>query len=577
MDFLFYSTILSLTFGVYQIANAGLLTHVCTPYCGCYNGIIQNDIQINAQYVAFLGIRYAEQAERFEPPVPYNSDEEHDATKPGFDCIQKNYFLPSRPVIGSEDCLFLNVYTKLVENSCEPLQPVMVYIYGGGFFSGSSDPIYTGPEFIMDTRKVVLVTLNYRLGAFGFMATEDGVIPGNLGLKDQNMALQWVQENIEYFGGDWGHVTLFGQGAGAISAHLQMLSPQSVDLFDAVIAMSGTALSPFAIDLDPDKTARKTAQMCMIPNWNKISTKDLYTAFKSLDVNVLLNAADKLKYWDVDNLVIYKPMIERPGPRAFLYQNPVDTLRRGQYKALPFMLGHVEMEGAYRVAAIMESDTLREEFNENFYYFLVNWLDFPKRFSSIQIYKKMEQIVNEYLAGEKELNEKTLISFLDMITDRMFYHPLYNTIKMYVQYGKPDKIPIYLYYFDFKGPLSYADVFAGNKTKYNYGVAHRDDLIYTFTAKYAFPKYDLHTRYMKAVKCFTEDLAYFGYFKKPREDREMNPCNKETFNFAPGKTCEYVYYTMDSRGFISIQNENSFNTKRMSFWDNILEINYFEE
>ncbi|KAM7346107.1 cholinesterase 1-like [Cochliomyia hominivorax] len=81
-------------------------------------------------------------------------------------------------------------------------------------------------------------------------------MPGNLGLKDQNMALQWIQENMDYFGGDSNRVTLIGQGAGALSAHLQMFSPMSVDLFGAVIAMSGTALSPFAIDLDPYKTAK---------------------------------------------------------------------------------------------------------------------------------------------------------------------------------------------------------------------------------------------------------------------------------------------------------------------------------
>ncbi|TMW40065.1 hypothetical protein DOY81_014855, partial [Sarcophaga bullata] len=119
--------------------------------------------------------------------------------------------------------------------------PVMVYIYGGGWFSGTANPAITGPEYIMDTEEVILVTFSYRLGAFGFLSTGDNSIPGNFGLKDQLLALKWVQRNIADFGGDPEKVTIFGQSAGAISAHMHMLSSQSQGLFRGVIALSGTA------------------------------------------------------------------------------------------------------------------------------------------------------------------------------------------------------------------------------------------------------------------------------------------------------------------------------------------------
>lgn len=103
------------------------------------------------------------------------------------------------------------------------LLPVMVFIHGGGFEGWSSVSTFFGPEYILDG-DVLLVTLNYRLGILGFLSTGDEVASGNWGLKDQVLALEWVQSNIEYFGGDRNQVTLFGQSAGSVSVHLLTLS-----------------------------------------------------------------------------------------------------------------------------------------------------------------------------------------------------------------------------------------------------------------------------------------------------------------------------------------------------------------
>lgn len=100
----------------------------------------------------------------------------------------------------------------------------MLYIHGGGFFSDSALS-YT-PETMMD-REVVLVTINYRLGALGFLTTGDMECPGNNGLKDQNLAIKWTKENIRIFGGDPEKITLFGQSAGGASVNFHILSPLS--------------------------------------------------------------------------------------------------------------------------------------------------------------------------------------------------------------------------------------------------------------------------------------------------------------------------------------------------------------
>ena len=110
------------------------------------------------------------------------------------------------------------------------------------------------PEYFMD-EDVVLVQIHYRLGAFGFLNVNDD-IQGNMGLKDQVLALQWVKENVAAFGGDPNHVTLMGESAGGASIHMHMLSPLSKGLFHKAITMSGTALNNWAFNPKPKEQAK---------------------------------------------------------------------------------------------------------------------------------------------------------------------------------------------------------------------------------------------------------------------------------------------------------------------------------
>ena len=142
---------------------------------------------------------------------------------------------------GQEDCLFLNVYTPM---GSEGLLPVMVYLHGGGFVAGEGSSTMFGPHFFMD-EGVLLVTVQYRLGIFGFLSTGQKGAPGNLGLWDQREALLWVRDNIAGFGGDPDRVTLFGESAGSMSVNFHLVSPQSRGLFHAAILQSGTALGPY--------------------------------------------------------------------------------------------------------------------------------------------------------------------------------------------------------------------------------------------------------------------------------------------------------------------------------------------
>ena len=196
---------------------------------------------------AFLGIPYAEStggANRFQPPVPK-------ARMSGV--FQANTLSPAcpqelNPPYGatsiSEDCLTVNVWrpTGVAEGDD---RPVMLWIYGGSFTSGANQyPLYQG-EYVAAKEDVIVVALNYRVGALGFLSGVGGTT-GNQGLKDQQLAMHWVKENAASFGGDPDRITIFGESAGAMSVGLQELSiPSSAGLFRSAIQQSNPMGIPY--------------------------------------------------------------------------------------------------------------------------------------------------------------------------------------------------------------------------------------------------------------------------------------------------------------------------------------------
>ncbi|XP_053908695.1 acetylcholinesterase [Cuculus canorus] len=211
-----------------------------------------------AVVAAFLGIPYAEPPVgrlRFRPPQPARpwqsvldaSSHRHacyqavDTMFPGFGGSEM--WNPNREM--SEDCLYLNVW---VPSPRPPTAvPVLVWIYGGGFYSGAASlDVYDG-RYLADAEGVVVVSMNYRVGALGFLALPGHPeAPGNVGLMDQRLALRWVQTNIAAFGGDSGAVTIFGESAGAASVGLHLLSSASRSLFHRAVLQSGSPNGPWA-------------------------------------------------------------------------------------------------------------------------------------------------------------------------------------------------------------------------------------------------------------------------------------------------------------------------------------------
>lgn len=206
---------------------------------GAIEGVVQGDSRI------FLGIPYAAPPVgdlRFAPPLSVAPWQGTLATKEyGASCLQP---LESAEGLMSEDCLTLNVFAPA--HVTRPL-PVMVFFYGGAFISGTSR--YMDGRFLAAAGDVIVVTMNFRLGALGFfvhpaLEQESGDTSGNMGIRDQQLGLRWVHDNISAFGGDPDNVTLFGQSSGAVSVCLHMVSPASKGLARRFVLESGGCNTP---------------------------------------------------------------------------------------------------------------------------------------------------------------------------------------------------------------------------------------------------------------------------------------------------------------------------------------------
>ncbi len=194
-----------------------------------------------------------------QPPQPWT--ETRDALEFGNIAPQeKSPLVPPALLIDqpeSEDCLYLNVYTAGTDGGA---RPVMLWIHGGGFYIGSgSQDLYDGSG--LASRGVVVVTINYRMGAFGFVRLKEltnGEIPstGNEGILDQVAALEWVRDNIAAFGGDPGNVTIFGESAGSMSVVSVLSMPAARGLFHKAIAQSGPGHTHFSVDEAVDYIAK---------------------------------------------------------------------------------------------------------------------------------------------------------------------------------------------------------------------------------------------------------------------------------------------------------------------------------
>ncbi len=257
------------------------------------NGVIEGLYDTKSGLQLYLGVPFAKPpigSLRWKAPQPFDNWSDVKSTKAfGPRAVQTIVWgdMNSRSNGISEDCLYLNVWTPAKKNTAG--LPVLVYFFGGGFVAGDgSEPRYDGAA--MAKKGIVVVTVNYRLGLFGFFAHPElskeapYKASGNYGLLDQAFSLQWVQKNIAAFGGDPKKVTIAGESAGSISVSAQMVSPLSKNLIAGAIGESGSGMGALAaVTLaDGEKAGVEFATKAgysSLAQLRSASTRDLYEAY----------------------------------------------------------------------------------------------------------------------------------------------------------------------------------------------------------------------------------------------------------------------------------------------------------
>ena len=305
-------------------------------------GKVQGKTINDGKVRAWLGLPYAappiadKRWKAPEPPAKWKGT--RDATKFGAHCAQGRVFddMVFQDSGPSEDCLFLNVYAPDTADSKSKL-PVMFWIHGGGFAGGSADEPRHNGDFL-PLHGVVLVTINYRLGVFGFLVTKEladeaNGAAGNYGLLDTIAAMHWVHDNIEKFGGDPGNVTIFGESAGSFAVSSLMASPLAQGLFHKAIGESGAAF-PSAINLAGATVAERSKEdEAWMESIGAKSIKDL----RAMTTDQILDGAKKKGVTgfseDIDGRVITEPI--------------PDTYAAGKQAHVPLLAGWNADEGSF--------------------------------------------------------------------------------------------------------------------------------------------------------------------------------------------------------------------------------------
>jgi para-nitrobenzyl esterase len=303
---------------------------------------------------AFLGIPYGAPPVgdlRWKLPVPAAKwTGVRKATEFGPHCMQGKVFddMVFRDSGGSEDCLSLNVWVP-AKPASEKL-PVMVWIYGGGFVAGTtSEERQDGSRLAQ--QGVVVVSMNYRLGMFGFfvhpeLAKESGRnAAGNYGLMDQTAALQWVHDNIAAFGGDPGNVTIFGESAGSFSVSAQMASPLAKGLFQKAIGESGAAFNRAGLAFEP-LAAREEKDVKAVTG--KLGSKTL-AELRAIPAQQLLEAFSPPWSQEVD--------FDADVDGYFLPESAGAIFAAGKQNDVPLLAGWNHDEGSFDVVLNPERPT----------------------------------------------------------------------------------------------------------------------------------------------------------------------------------------------------------------------------
>lgn len=385
--------------------------------------------------------------------VPHpNFDDIFEAYDDSNVCVQMNR--RESVIIGTSECLNLNIYVPESATSSHRL-PVMVWIHGGAFIEDSDKDATSNPLSLLK-QDVIVVTVQYRLGVFGFMCLDIPEVPGNTGLKDQVLALRWIKENIEAFGGDANQITAFGVSAGGMSTNLHLFSTTE-KLFTRAIIQSGPTNSYWTmVGSDNTIPIRIATELGL----NTTNINDALSFLMDIDVHTIAQTAHDLMITNGvgTNQPLTKPCVEQQfeGVEHFLIEHPMNV-KSSKASTTQVIIGHSNYELAFQYADADAEFFDTYDFNQLF----------ALGFDMSNDLSEAIDAVKHFYIGDEEVSENVKWDIINFASDFIFNHPTQRMAQILLESGTRS---LYRYVFSY----------SGSRNKTWSGAAHGEDTGYVF-------------------------------------------------------------------------------------------------
>ncbi|CAG9794559.1 unnamed protein product [Diatraea saccharalis] len=512
---------------------------------GVLRGIILEAFD-GRKYYSFEGIPYAKPPIgelRFRNPQPPDTwTNVRDCTKPGNKCAQINP-LSGKGFEGSEDCLYLNIYTPCLPVEKLEKLPVIFFIHGGRLLVGYGD--YYRPDYFL-RHDVILVTVNYRLNVLGYLCLAIPEAPGNVGMKDCAVALRWVKRNIEKFNGDSNNITVFGESAGAAIATTFLTSEMTVGLFHKLIAQSGNHIADiFPQEYDHISVARHIAS---IIGKDLEDVSSIYEFLRNTPVEKLVTAYICMEMerpnYSLSPVCMYVIEKEFDGVEQFLNKNAQDSMRNNDFQKVPTLVG----SNIYEAAMFVRQDENGILYEKDLKFVVPRCLHLNE--SSREFRMIVEAIKNFYFK-DKEIGDSTKEQYVLMISDALFQRDIIYFTELVAKYNKE----VFMYSFHYIGNLN-NNVTRDLKIK---GTTHGDLIQYQFYRKSKSEK--CTQKDWKIINFLSETWCNFARYGKPM-------CNNQTVKWLPYSQKKRLTFVVDEVNRL-VENEDY---ARYKFWNNLCEL-----
>lgn len=489
---------------------------------------------LNNDVYAYLGIPYAKPPIgelRFREPQPVSVwNDIFNATVMSPICMQDPVFpqfewVPRDRRYMSEDCLYLNIWVPVQKLDDKPFS-TMVWIHGGAFNTGSSNMNVHYGRFLASIGNVIVVSVNYRLGAFGFLNFNNNKVSGNMGMLDQVMALKWVHENIESFGGDRNEITVFGSSAGSVSTASHVISPLTKGLFKRAILQSGSNYLPLA-SVDPFVNVKLSEIIAINAgcggNKDTCTNNDVLTCLQNVPAEKLA-AAEKLLMVNKNTIISLTP--QRAGP--YLSDDPIRDIDNGFMHDVEIMIGKVPDEGDsflpfYKPEILIQDNPILTKSETK---------NILKKFFNINE-SQATSLIEEYLGGISENDYSNILKRTkEAIGDGILGCPIMALAEKYSENHRS----VYHYTFN------HARITAGYK-KWE-GVPHFAETYYMFGMPFMYPE-----NYTPEEEIFSTEIIQLwssfaktgkpSYFGMTEEWLPFDVINRNTMNLKLGNIHRY--------------------------------------